>query len=120
MLFSDSKDDLWEYRDELSARLAVIRLRLHQDKTRLSHREEGLKFLGFVLKPQGRRLQQAVLRRFNRRLRRLRWLYARGLISSARVRQSLQAWTAHTSWANAVGIRRALWRRVRFARKKPP
>lgn len=118
VLFGDVKGDLWEYRDALADRLAQIRLRLHRDKTHVGHRDQGLRFLGFVLTPQGRRLQQRTLTRFNRRLRRLRWLYAHGMIGAKHVRRSLQAWTAHASWANSKGIRRELWRRVRLTRQQ--
>lgn len=116
VLFANSKQALWAMRDALSGRLAGLRLRLHQNKTHVDHAGAGLRFLGFVLRPQGRRLYQAALARFNRRVRRLRWLFARGETTAEAVRRSLQAWRAHAAWANTTGIRRVLWRRLRLRR----
>lgn len=117
VLFSDGKSELWRYRDALADHLADVRLRLHRDKTHVAHRDAGLRFLGFVLTPETRRLQQKTVARFNRRLRRLRWLFSHGMIAAAPVRRSLQAWTAHASWGNSKGIQRQIWRRVRFTRE---
>jgi hypothetical protein len=73
-----------------------------------------LTFLGFALTPGSRRLTRDGLRRFNRRLRRQRWLKRHRMIAPAQIRQSLRCWLAHTAPANATGIRRELWKRVRF------
>ena len=114
VLFADDKPILWSYRDALRDRLATLRLQLHKDKTYVGLSAAGLKFLGFVLKLDGRRLQQSGLKRFNQRLRRLRWLKARGLIRPPQIARSLQAWLGHVRSANSTGIRHAIWRRARF------
>ncbi len=114
VLFAPSKRTLWEHRADLVERLAEFRLRLHRDKTQVRPSRKGLKFLGFVLLPESRRLQQSGVRRFNRRLRRLRWLKSRRLIRPEDIARSLRAWLAHVQDANSAGLRRALWKRVRF------
>ena len=114
VLFANNKTALWDYRDALGDRLASFRLHLHKDKTHVGASAVGRKFLGFVLKLDGRRLQQSGLKRFNQRLRRLRWLKARRLIRPPQIAQSLQAWLGHIGTANSAGVRRAIWRRVRF------
>jgi hypothetical protein len=78
VLFGDDKAGLWAWRRRLEAALAGLRLRA--DKTQLRPARCGLKFLGFVLRPGQRRLQQGALTRLNRQLRRWRWLRARGLL----------------------------------------
>ena len=93
-------------------------LRLHEHKTQLRPGPTSLKFLGFVLRRTDRRLQQTGIRRFNLRLRWLRREFREGRIDFPEIQQSLQAWQAHIRDANSEGIRKALWRRVRFARIK--
>ncbi len=83
-----------------------------KDKTPLRPSRGGLKFLGFVLWPEGRRLQQGALVRFNQRLRRWRQLKKQGLLTGRAVARSLQAWRAHAGHANAFAIQRRLCNRL--------
>jgi retron-type reverse transcriptase len=117
VLFDDDKFRLWHARQLLSERLADFRLRLHRDKTQLRPCEHGLKFLGFKLERSGRRLQQTVVRRFNLRLRFLQREFADGRINADAIGRSIHAWLAHIRDANTSGLRRSLWRRVRFQRR---
>lgn len=118
VLFADSKQRLTEARLAIEQRLRPIRLKLHQHKTQVAPVATGLRFLGFVLTRAGRRLQQSTIRRFNRRLRRLRYEYKNRLITASQVRRSLNAWLAHAGNANSEGIRRELWKRVSFVRSR--
>ena len=116
VLFADDKTTLWKAHACLQERFAALRLRLHEDKTSLRHGTTSLKFLGLVLRHGGRRLQQKGIRRFHLRL--LRREFREGRIDFPEIHQSLQAWQAHIKSANSERIRKALWRRVRFARKR--
>lgn len=118
VLFADDKSRLWEAHGLLQERFATLRLRLHEHKTQLRPGTTSLKFLGFVLRRTDRRLQQTGIRRFNLRLRWLRREFREGRIDFPEIQQSLQAWQAHIRDANSGGIRKALWRRVRFARRR--
>lgn len=119
LLFGHSKADLWGYRAEIVERLASLRLRLHRAKTHVCPCRAGVKFLGVVLRRDGRRLQQRAIRRFSQRLRRLRRLYRYGIATAPDVRRSLRGWLAFSRESNSAGIRKGLWRRVRFARLPP-
>jgi len=112
VLFGSDKAFLREWRLRLETRLLDLRLRLHQDKTQLRPSRCGLKFLGFVLRPHERRLQQRSLVRLNRRLRRYRWLRARGLAHASDLACSLAAWRAHAAYANSCGVQAAIRRRL--------
>lgn len=116
VLFGDDKRAMWEWHDRLRARLADLRLKLHPDKTQLRPSSAGLKYLGFVLKPDGRRLQQSTLLRLNRRLRRLRWLWRWRAVRPDAIRASLSATRAHAEFGNSRGVLRHVLRRARFAR----
>ena len=116
VLFGDRKEQLWEWHDALRRRLADLRLKLHRQKTQVRPSRSGLKFLGFVVKPSGRRLQQSTLVRFNRRLRRLKWQWQHGLVSLEQIRASLCSTHAHAQFGNSQGVLRDVWRRVCFQR----
>ncbi len=78
-----------------------LRLRLHPDKTRLHRTSEPVRFLGFVLRREGRvvrvRLHAENLRRMRRRVRKLQLLYAAGAYDAAEVGQRIRGWLAHAS-----------------------
>lgn len=118
VLFAADKSRLWDAHARLQECFTTLRLRLHEDKTQLRPCASSLKFLGFVLRRSGRRLQQTGIRRFNLRLRCLRREFREGRIGFREIRQSLQAWQAHVQDANCDGLQRALWRRVRFTRER--
>lgn len=119
VLFADDPSRLRDARAKLSERLAGIRLRLHCNKTMLAPCTGRLRFLGLVLERGGRRLQQEAIRRFNRRTRYLRWQFSRSEIGAAAIGRSLTAWTAFAENANSKGIRRDLWKRLKFRRAHP-
>jgi retron-type reverse transcriptase len=120
LLFGDEKAQLNEWRRRLADELARIRLRLHTNKTQLRPSTAGVNFLGFKVFRHERRLMKSGLRRFNRRLRRFKWLWKKGEVSAAQVGRSLRAWRAHVSRANFTGIERALWKRVRLVKSPKP
>ena len=117
LLFGDSKAELWDYRAAIVERLAMLRLTLHERKTQVRPCRNGVKFLGLILHRDGRRLQQRVIRRFSRRLRRFRLLYRYGMAGPREISGSVRAWLSFAEEANSTGIRRAIWRRARFTRR---
>jgi RNA-directed DNA polymerase len=116
ILFGDDKSQLWDVCEALKECLATSRLKLHPHKTLVRPSAAGVKFLGFVLRPSEIRLQQEGLKRFNRRLRYLKWAYRNRLIDADAMVASLTAWVAHAQHANSTGIRQEMWRRVKFQR----
>ena len=119
IMFGASKRELWEQRDRVADRLALLRLRLHSKKTVVRPSDSGVAYLGFRLYPDSKRLTQDGIRRFARRLRKMRWQFRHGKIRARKIRESLKAWIAHTEHANSKGLRRELWKRVRFRRIHP-
>jgi hypothetical protein len=117
VLFDPDPGRLREARGRIEEHLEAFRLRLHRNKTIIAPCTGHLKFLGMVLSRRGRRLQQGALVRFNRRMRYLRWRFARGEIPAASIGRSIEAWSAFAKQSNSVGVRRQLWRRMRFRRR---
>ena len=116
VLFTHDKALLWEWHRAISEKLAGLRLRLHPDKTVINKCSCGVKFLGFKLYPDGARLLRDSVKRFRRRLKRLSKQFAIGQVDAARVRQTVQAWVAHASYCNSLGLRRELLWHMRFRR----
>ncbi|MCO7643737.1 reverse transcriptase/maturase family protein [Pseudomonas sp. S 311-6] len=61
----------------------------------------GLDFLGYHMWPHRRRLRKASLKRFKRRVRRLRRDYATGNTTLPEIRQQLSSWLAHAKHGHA-------------------
>jgi len=59
----------------------------------------------------------AILRPKGLPIRRLRWLWANGEIAPKKVGESLVGWTNYADGTNSIGIRKAIWKRVRFTRR---
>ena len=117
VLFSNDNGQLWQWRKEAAAKLGELRLRLHPDKTIVSRTSCGVKFLGFKVHPHHTRMLRDSVKRFRRRLRALSEQFARGEADAVQVRQSVQSWVAHASYADSVGLRRALLWEVAFKRQ---
>ena len=118
LLFGDDKETLWKTHQLLSDQLRSLRLRLHPDKTQVAPSSGGVPFLGFRVGPTKRRLMSSAVKRFNRRLRLLKWRFANGMLDCRRVRVALRAWLAHVSKANSRGIVRAIFKQARFDRSQ--
>jgi RNA-directed DNA polymerase len=107
LLLSDSKDLLIEARHKirefLSGHLALC---LHEGKSQIYNTCKGVKFLGFRLFPTYRRLATDNVRRLRKRLKMFEAALARGTMTSEHVRDSVQCWKAHASYANTGGLLR--------------
>ncbi|MFP4138782.1 MAG: reverse transcriptase domain-containing protein [Halomonas sp.] len=68
----------------------------------------GLDFVGFHMWPHKRRLRKGSMKRFKRRVRRLRREYAAGEIVARDVQLQLHSWLAHASHVNAEGFVRSV------------
>ena len=84
---------------------------MHPVKTHVAQTSTPGEFLGFVLRPGGRRrLPETNVRRFRNRLRGLRDRWRAGTVSRAEVEQRVGAWVAHAAHADTWRLRRAIFR----------
>ena len=91
------------WRDRAAAFLARRRLSLHPAKTYVAATSDPATFLGFELRPGGRRrLPEANVRRFRNRLRGLRYRWRAGTVTRGEVEQRVRAWVAHAAHADTV------------------
>jgi hypothetical protein len=68
----------------------------------------GLDFVGFHMWPHKRRLRKGSMKRFKRRVKRLRAAYACGDMAISEIQQQLNSWLAHADHANADGFVRSV------------
>ena len=100
-LFADDPARLEAWRGRLASFLARRRLSLHPVKTHVAAMSSPATFLGFELRPGGRRrLPESNVRRFRNRLRGLRDRWRAGTVTRGEVEQRVRAWVAHAAHAD--------------------
>lgn len=116
LLFADTKATLWSWHEAIVARLARFRLSIHP----AAHPRpvtEGLPFLGFLVRPENRRLKRRKAVHTGRRLRSLARDYEQRRIEVGRVTASVQGWVNHARYGNTLGLRKAVLRGVVLGRR---
>jgi len=108
LLFADDPATLLRWRSAIIARLAELRLTLHESRAQVAATAAGVPFLGWTLYPFRRRLRKRNVVHFRRRWRRLTGAYAAGRLGAARLRASAQGWAAHAAHGDTAGLRRAV------------
>lgn len=110
ILFAHDRAQLRAWGATIRAKLAELRLRIHPDKYRLLPTPLGVDFVGFVSFANGRRrVRTENVRRFARKLRRMRWEARRGRRPWSEVTLRVRAWAAHAAHGQSVGLRRRLF-----------
>jgi RNA-directed DNA polymerase len=103
-LFSDSKRQLWFWKQALIDRLARLRLTFHP-QAQVAPVDQGIPWLGFIVYPTHRRVKARNVRNVRRRLQ-ARWrAYCDGKISFAEFGAGVQGWINHVRYADTWGLR---------------
>ena len=108
-LFSDSKQQLWQWREAIVQKLAELRLTLHEAEAQVTPTSQGIPWLGFVVYPTHRRLKRRNAIAFTRRLSNNLALYQAGQMSFAELDSSVQGWLAHVDHADTWGLRQHIF-----------
>lgn len=95
LLFADDKQYLISARDEITAYLATRRLNIHEGKSHVFPRKNGVAFLGFHLSLHEKRILRANIQRFRRRMKQHAAGHARGEIERSDILLSLNAWLGY-------------------------
>ncbi len=114
LLFSNDKRTLWQWRAAIMARLAELRLTLHEGKAIVAPASEGVRFLGFVVYPDHRLLLQRKGLYFRRKLRYLLLKYRANTIDQTQIKVVLQGWINHVQNGDTWGLRRSILKDVRL------
>ena len=113
-LFSDSKRELWAWKEAIIDRLAGLRLVIHEQSAQVIPVESGLPWLGFVIYPTHRRLKARKVVHATRSLSARLDDYHSGHISFAEFDASVQGWINHVRFADSWGLRRHVLGKLRI------
>lgn len=110
ILFGNDRAQLRAHGHAIRRLLAGLRLRIHPDKYRLLPTRLGVDFVGFVSFANGRRrVRTEHVRRFARKLRRLRWEARCGVRAWSEVTLRVRAWAPHAAHGQTMGLRGRLF-----------
>ncbi|GAB4482638.1 MAG: hypothetical protein Kow00124_31640 [Anaerolineae bacterium] len=104
-LFSDSKRELYRWKQAIIERLAGMRLTIHETEAQVTPTHVGIPWLGFVVYPTHRRLKRRNAVNFRRRLEHNIDLYESRQITFAELDASVQGWINHVRYADTWGLR---------------
>ncbi|MFH0754426.1 MAG: reverse transcriptase/maturase family protein [Candidatus Omnitrophota bacterium] len=109
LVFENDRARLEDIRSLMGAFLRDrLKLDLHAGKSQIFDTRKGIKFLGFRLYADHRRLTTFGVRRFRNRLKRFRYLLGLGLMDEAKAAESVLCWRAHSDHADAARLRAKL------------
>jgi hypothetical protein len=106
-LFSNSKRELWRWKQAIVEQLSALRLKLH-DNAQVASVRNGIPWLGFVVYPTHRRLKARNIHSVNRRMRKRWQSCCEGEIGLAEFSATVQGWVNHARYADTWGLRRQL------------
>ena len=89
-----------------------LKLQMHPGKSQISQCSKGVKFLGFRLYPEVRRMATNGVRRFRRRLKSFRYRLENGLMEENKAIESIVCWRSHSSYANTAILRKNIYNEV--------
>lgn len=108
LLFSDDKRQLHQWRQEIIAEMAKLRLTLHENSAQVFPTRTGIPFLGFRVFPDHRRVKRRNVVKFRRRLKILLQGVAEREDGFEKLDLGVKSWVNHVRYADTWGLRRAV------------
>ncbi len=106
LIFGNDKEKLVEAKIKVKDFLKnKLELQMHEGKSQIYRTKSGIKFLGFRIYKDYRRLASDNVRRFKKRIMKFGYLLERGQISIEQIRDSARCWAAHSRYANTRSLR---------------
>ena len=106
IIFENDREKLVEFKTRIRNFLKIkLALELHEGKSQIYNTKNGIKFLGFRIFKNHRKLATDNVRRFKKRLNKFGYLLDCGRIRESQIRDSVRCWAAHSSYANTNGLR---------------
>ena len=109
LLFSDSKEQLHDWREQIICRLQELRLTLHENSAQVRPVKDGIPFLGFQVFPTHRRLKRRKGIAFQRKFKRLIQDYQDGIVPLKDVDAVISGWVNYVRYGDTWNLRRSLF-----------
>lgn len=109
-VFGNDKKSLWRIKENMEKLLIKDRLKLNALKTYVAPVSVGIDHLGYRVFPAYRLLRKDNSMLFIRKLKRMRQLYEKSLITFEKLNASVQSWLGHAKHADSFGLRRSISR----------
>jgi retron-type reverse transcriptase len=114
LIFDDDKTALKDVKDKIGKFLRDnLSLELHAGKSQIYRTGNGIKFLGFRISKDYRRLASDNVRRFRKRLKKFACLFENAKMGADEIRDSVRCWAAHAKHANSKKLRFNIWNGLR-------
>lgn len=111
VLMDVSKDRIQQTKREIAVFLKErLKLNLHPKKQTISPLRCGVDFLGFKIFSTHRFLRKENVKRFRRRLKRIKRQFERGEITIGKIGLSIKGWIAHAKCGNTYNLRKKILR----------
>ena len=118
MIFGNDKAGLIEVKAKIRGFLKErLRLDIQEAKSQIYKNKNGVKFLGFRLFKNHRRIASSNVRRFKKRLKNFGYLLENKLIDKNKICDSVRCWAAHSSYADTNGLRLNIYENL--GKKRP-
>jgi hypothetical protein len=118
ILLADDENWLRALSPTLAEKFAGLRLRLHVERLQVQPSCAGRSFVGFRITPAQRRLRNASVRQFLRRLRGMRKALQRGRLNREDVQHRLASWLGHAGQGDSLELMGRIARRLRFRNRR--
>jgi hypothetical protein len=115
LLFSNDKQQLWEWKLAVVEFLSRLRLTLHNLPSQPRPCATGVTFLGFIVFPSHRRLKPPKGYAFQRRLKGMASAWRVGDLSSDDLRIRAVAWSEHNSHGDNWNLKQSVFQHARRA-----
>ncbi|MBF8276238.1 MAG: RNA-directed polymerase (Reverse transcriptase) [Candidatus Brocadiaceae bacterium] len=119
VIFGNSKTWLNEVKIRIIAYLKTLRLRLHENKSRIYMTSDGVDFLGYRIYPDYLRVRKSTVKKYRKKLRGIVHGYETGVIQLTDVRSSIHSWIGHVKHANSYALRKEMLRHVVLCKRRP-
>ena len=108
LLFSNHKQQLQRWKQQLIDKLATLRLTLHSARAQVYPVKVGIPWLGWVVYPRCKLLKRERGIAFQQRFKLQKQLCKAGIIDFNQLTASVQGWVAHVAQGDTWGLRRSI------------
>jgi RNA-directed DNA polymerase len=112
LLFSDSKQQLWDRLGEVRIFLSRLALSIHESSAQVRPTRIGIPFLGFQIFPDHRRLKRQKVVNARRKLSNMMASYEKGEIPACKVKVRTIAWLNHARYGDTWGLRTRILEKI--------